>query len=205
VITGNPVRPAIASVQRRVESPPCVAVVGGSLGAHSLNAASLELYDRWRDRGDVVVLHVSGRREFDECTERHRALQRPDDRLRYELVAFEDHMERVYASAAVAVCRAGAITVAELASVGLPAVLVPLPHAPADHQTKNARSLVDAGAGVLVADDELDGDRLARELDALLGDPERLTAMSAAARSIARPDAARRVADLVEEAARVAA
>jgi UDP-N-acetylglucosamine--N-acetylmuramyl-(pentapeptide) pyrophosphoryl-undecaprenol N-acetylglucosamine transferase len=103
------------------------------------------------------------------------------------------------------VCRAGAITVSELATTGLPAVLVPLPGAPADHQTSNARALVEAGAGVLVTDDELDGDRLATVLDELLGDPEQLAAMGRAARSVARPDAAARVADLVEEVARAAA
>jgi UDP-N-acetylglucosamine--N-acetylmuramyl-(pentapeptide) pyrophosphoryl-undecaprenol N-acetylglucosamine transferase len=205
VLTGNPVRPAIASVRRLVVSPPLVAVFGGSLGARSLNAAALDLYDLWRDRSDLAVLHVTGRREYDACRARHDAQRRDADVLQYDLIAYEDHMERVYASAAVAVCRAGAVTVAELAVTGLPALLVPLPGAPSDHQTRNARALAGAGAGVVVADHELDGDRLAKELDDLLGDPDRLTAMGTAARSLARPDAAGRVADMVEEAAGAAA
>jgi UDP-N-acetylglucosamine--N-acetylmuramyl-(pentapeptide) pyrophosphoryl-undecaprenol N-acetylglucosamine transferase len=205
VITGNPVRPVIAAVRRSVVSPPLVVVFGGSLGARSLNAAALDVYERWRDRRDVVMLHVSGQREYRACKSRLDAQRRPDDAVRYDLIPFEDHMERVYTSAAIAVCRSGAITVAELAITGLPAVLVPLPGAPADHQTRNAAALVAAGAGVLLPDHELDGDRLATVLDELLGDPGRLAAMSTAARSVARPDAAGRVADMIEEAARAAA
>ncbi|HYX44770.1 MAG TPA: glycosyltransferase, partial [Acidimicrobiales bacterium] len=102
----------------------------------------------------------------------------------------------------LAVCRAGATTVAELAVVGLPSVLVPLPGAPGDHQTANARHLVDAGAAVLVPDAEFDGDRLAREVDGLLSDAEALERMSRAATGFARRDAAEAVAALVEEHAR---
>jgi UDP-N-acetylglucosamine--N-acetylmuramyl-(pentapeptide) pyrophosphoryl-undecaprenol N-acetylglucosamine transferase len=99
------------------------------------------------------------------------------------------------------VCRSGGMT-AELAAVGMPSVLVPLPGAPSDHQTRNAEVFRDAGAAIVVADDELDGNRLRTELDPLLADPPRLDAMSQAARALARPDATARFADLVEEAAR---
>jgi UDP-N-acetylglucosamine--N-acetylmuramyl-(pentapeptide) pyrophosphoryl-undecaprenol N-acetylglucosamine transferase len=185
-------------------APPLVTVFGGSLGAVRLNDAALELYDLWRDRDDVSIRHISGPRDHDRCRARHDSLRQPGDVLRHELVAYEQSMEHVYRDSTVVACRAGAVTVAELAVTGTPAVLVPLPCAPGDHQTRNAEAMVDASAAVLLADGALDGARLAKELDALLGDPERLASMSHAATSLARPDAASRVADLVEEAARAA-
>ena len=122
--------------------------------------------------------HVAGRRNVDECRTRLDALRKPGDALDYQLVAYEEHMERLYADASVLVCRAGAVTVAELAATGTPAVLVPLPGAPDDHQTRNARALVEVDAGVLIPDGELDGSRLDAELTALWSDPARLEHMS---------------------------
>jgi UDP-N-acetylglucosamine--N-acetylmuramyl-(pentapeptide) pyrophosphoryl-undecaprenol N-acetylglucosamine transferase len=126
----------------------------------------------------------------------------PGDTLVYDLVPYEEHMEELYAHASVAVCRAGAVTVAELTAAGLPAVLVPLPGAPGDHQTRNADTLVAAGAAVAIPDAQLDGARLAATLDGLLTEPDRLATMRDAARSLARVDAASKVADLVDEVAR---
>jgi undecaprenyldiphospho-muramoylpentapeptide beta-N-acetylglucosaminyltransferase len=202
VLTGNPVRAVVAAVHRAPVVPPLVAVVGGSLGARRLNDATLGLYERWRDRTDVALRHVTGTRNEADCVARLAALRRPEDRLVYELVAYEDAMEGLYERVGVLVCRAGAVTVAELAATGTPAVLVPLPGAPGDHQTRNAESLVEVGAAVLVPDSELDAARLDAELTALLADPGRLATMGAAARGQGRPDAAARVADLVEAAAR---
>jgi undecaprenyldiphospho-muramoylpentapeptide beta-N-acetylglucosaminyltransferase len=202
VLTGNPVRRAIAAVQRHPDpARPVVLIFGGSLGARRVNDAALGLYDRWRDREDLVVVHVSGRRDHPDCARRLGELRRPDDRLSYTLVEYEEHFERRYAAASVALCRAGAVTVAELAVVGLPAVLVPLPGAPDDHQTRNARALTDAGGGVLVPDAVADPKRVGETLEALLAEPGRLEEMSDALRTLGRPDAAARVATLVEEAA----
>ena len=111
-------------------------------------------------------------------------------------------MATVYAAADLVVSRAGATTVAELAAVGMPAVLVPLPGAPGDHQTANARRLEAAGGAVLVSDGELDATRLVAEVDALLEDRDRLDSMAGAARSLARPEAASAVVDLMEACAR---
>ncbi len=203
VLTGNPVRRAIAAVQRHADlEHPVVLVFGGSLGARRLNDAALGLYDRWRDRTDRTVVHVTGRRDYAECVARLDAQRRSTDTLDYELVEYDEHLDARYATAAAAVCRAGAVTVAELTVTGTPAVLVPLPGAPHDHQTRNAEAVADAGAAVLVPDRDADADRLAAELDRLLADPARLEAMSHAARSLGRPDAADRVATLVEETAR---
>jgi len=111
-------------------------------------------------------------------------------------------MPQVLAAADLLIGRAGGSTVAELTVVGLGALLVPLPIATRDHQTANAVPLVDAGAAVVVPDAEFDTDRLAAELSPLLDAPGRLAAMAAAAHTLAHPDAAQRVAELIEEHAR---
>lgn len=197
VVTGNPVRPSIAAVSRAPVAPPQVAVIGGSLGARSLNRAVLDLYDAWRGRDDLTIHHVSGVRDYEECSRMLAARRAESDRLSYSLVPFEEHMEVVYEEATLVVSRSGGMT-AELAAIGVPSVLVPLPGAPGDHQTANADAFVVAGAAVKIVDRELSGARLAGELDALLADPARLAAMATAARSLGRPDAAARFADLVE-------
>lgn len=201
IVTGNPVRAAIRSV-RRAPTPGLVAIFGGSLGARRVNDAALELYDLWRSRHDVAIHHIAGVRDYDGCVTRLAQLQRADDTLAYELVRYEDDMPNVYERACVAICRAGAVTVAELCVAGVPAVLVPLPGAPGDHQTRNAEVLVDGGAAVLVPDSECNGRRLDAVTSPLLADKAALDAMTAGARTLARPDAAARLADLVEEAAR---
>jgi UDP-N-acetylglucosamine--N-acetylmuramyl-(pentapeptide) pyrophosphoryl-undecaprenol N-acetylglucosamine transferase len=202
VLTGNPVRPEIAAVRRSPDPVrPLVAVFGGSLGARRINEAAFALYERWRSRVDVAVRHITGTRDYAELAARFRDLRRDDDLLRYELIEYEEHMDELYRRTSLAVCRAGAVTVAELAVVGLPAVLVPLGGAPGNHQTRNAEALVSAGAAVLVPDAECDGARLETEIDRLLGDPDQLAAMSVWALTLARPDAAGRLADFVEEVA----
>src|SRR6185436_13017652 len=143
-LTGNPVRPAVLAVQRHPVEPPLVVLVGGSLGARRMNDAGLGLYDRWRARRDVVIYHVSGPRDYEGCHARLAALRAAGDELEYRLVPYEEHMERLYEQASVVVGRAGAVTAAELAVAGVPSVLVPLPGAPGDHQTVNARALVTA-------------------------------------------------------------
>ena len=115
---------------------------------------------------------------------------------------YEDHMEKVLAAADLVIGRAGGTTVAELAEVGVASVVVPLPGAPRDHQTANAAALVRVGGAVLINDADLDGDRLADAVEALISEPDRLHRMGAAAHTLARPDAADAVAELVERHAR---
>ena len=210
--TGNPVRPEVLAVDRVTglraartalgvdEQRRLVAVFGGSLGARRINDAVVAARAGWRDRNDLHLRHIAGRRDFPDLAEG--ASENPGGPLAYDLVAYEDNMAAVYAGADLVVSRAGATTVAELAAVGVPAVLVPLPGAPGDHQTANARRLADAGAAVIVDDGALDGARLAAEVDALLDDPARLAAMARAGAALARPDAARAVVDLAERFAR---
>jgi UDP-N-acetylglucosamine--N-acetylmuramyl-(pentapeptide) pyrophosphoryl-undecaprenol N-acetylglucosamine transferase len=199
VLTGNPVRHEFrALVREPAQHPPLVAMFGGTLGAGTINTAALDLYDRWRERTDVAVHHVTGPRNVEECEARLATLERPDDALHYALVPYEPHMDQLFSRASVAVCRAGAGTIAELTAAGLPAVLVPLPGAPSDHQMRNARTLEQVGAAVVMADAACRAATLDPLLTDLLGDPARLAAMSEAARALAKPDAADALADVVE-------
>lgn len=214
VVTGNPVRPEILAVAADRDRSAARAQLGlpddrtvvvcfaGSLGSRRLNTAMYGAVQRWADRDDLAVHHVVGSRDWEDRPDVARS-EPGSAGLWYRAVRYEDRMDLVLAAADVAVCRSGGTTVAELAVVGVPAVLVPLPIATRDHQTANAGPLVRAGAAVLVVDAELDVDRLVTELDALIdGD---LSAMADAARSLGRPDAAAAVADLVESSARRAA
>lgn len=217
-VTGTPVRDEIRAVdrsdpgreaaKRRLGVPPdrrLVGAFGGSLGARRINQAVAGLAERWGARGDLAVHHVVGRRDWGEAPDLRPADVHdgaPTGRLAYRRVAFEDRMDQLYQAADVVVCRAGAITVAELAVAGVPAILVPLPGAPGDHQTRNAEALVTAGAAVLLPDDRCSPGELAAVLEPLLADPERLGAMGRAARSLGRPDAAERVAEVVDAHAR---
>ncbi|MFF3697540.1 glycosyltransferase [Streptomyces sp. NPDC002221] len=172
-------RPALRTEARRALGVPpgarLVLVNGGSLGAARLTAAAVGLAERWRDRPDVHLLIKTGPAQL-AATERQLS-GLPGARA----VPYLDRMDLAYAAADLVVCRAGSATVAELAATGVPAVLVPYPHAPGDHQTHNARVLSDAGAGLLVPDAETTAFRLAGLVEPLLADPARLAAMSGAA------------------------
>jgi UDP-N-acetylglucosamine--N-acetylmuramyl-(pentapeptide) pyrophosphoryl-undecaprenol N-acetylglucosamine transferase len=200
VVTGNPVRAELVNARRRPVQPPLVAFVGASLGAKVLNDTALGLYDRWRARTDVAIHHVTGERYHADCAAALLATRRPGDRLVYELVAYEHDIAALYARASIVIARAGG-SVAELAAAAAPAVLVPWSGATDDHQSANARAFAAAGAAVDLPERECDAPRLAAILDDLLADRARLDAMSKAARELARPDAADRVAALIESAA----
>lgn len=210
VVTGSPVRAEVLEAAALAADPAArrearaemgagegallVLAYAGSLGSRRINEAVGGLIRRWADR-DAVVHHVVGARDYDAGL----APVAPGGRLTYRAVRYADDLPRLMACADVAVCRSGG-GVAELAVLGLPSVLVPLPGAPADHQRANAAEFVEAGAAVVVDDGDLDGDRLASELDALVSEG-RLTSMAAAARSMARPHAADDIASLLEQVA----
>jgi UDP-N-acetylglucosamine--N-acetylmuramyl-(pentapeptide) pyrophosphoryl-undecaprenol N-acetylglucosamine transferase len=196
VVSGRPVPAGTgtadrAAARKRFGIDPdeaCVLVFGGSLGARRLNDAAL---DAFGTAAPGAVLHASGRRDHDDLRRRLEALGSPPH---YHLHPYIEPFGDALAAADLAVARAGG-GVQEMLVAGLPALLVPYPHATADHQTKNARWAEAAGAAVVVRDDELDGARLAREVAALLGAPQRMAAMADAAAAVARPDAAERIAD----------
>ncbi|MBB5433262.1 UDP-N-acetylglucosamine--N-acetylmuramyl-(pentapeptide) pyrophosphoryl-undecaprenol N-acetylglucosamine transferase [Nocardiopsis composta] len=156
-----------------------VLVNGGSQGATRINAAAVELAGRWRHRDDVRFLIKAGAEGAEEL---ERRLWACGGTRIARAVGYLDRMDLAYAAADVALGRAGSATVAELARVGLPSVLVPYPHAPLDHQTRNARALADRGAAVLLPDADTDAERLGPLLHDLVTDAGRRERMAAAAR-----------------------
>jgi UDP-N-acetylglucosamine--N-acetylmuramyl-(pentapeptide) pyrophosphoryl-undecaprenol N-acetylglucosamine transferase len=197
-VTGRPIPPPHedrAGARARLGIEPgetCVLVFGGSLGARSINLAAIEAYTG----ATFHVLHICGRRDHPDLVAR----PRPPG---YDLREYLDLAEfaQALAAADLVVARAGG-SLFEVAAHGRPAILIPYPHAAADHQAANARWMERGGAAVVVPDGELSAARLARETAALLADPQRMRAMAAAARRLARPDAAEVVAGELLEAAR---
>ena len=201
VVTGRPLSAAQmaadAATGRAVfglsAALPTVLVFGGSQGAQSLNRACLEAFGS--PTLELQVLHVCGPRHFDVLQAALTA--RGADVERYRLLPYTEDLAHAMAAADLVVGRAGG-SVAEIAALGRPAILIPYPHATADHQSKNAAVMVAAGAAVVVADADLDGRLLERLVGELLADKPRLARMAAASRAAGRPDATRRVADEVE-------
>src|SRR4051812_22584975 len=193
LVTGRPVPPpatdraAARAAFELDDADRCVLVFGGSLGARRLNEAAPEAF---ADPGYRVV-HAAGRRGFD-------ALPAPGPH--YDLRHYISPFGPALLAADLVVARAGG-SIFEIASHGRPAILVPYPHATADHQTGNARWMADAGAAVVVPDAELDARRLRAEVDGLFADPGRLAAMGRASAALARPDAAAAIAAEVRAAA----
>jgi UDP-N-acetylglucosamine--N-acetylmuramyl-(pentapeptide) pyrophosphoryl-undecaprenol N-acetylglucosamine transferase len=213
VVTGAPLRDAFRHLERDDASRiaartrlglavdgEVVGVVTGSLGAGSVNRAVCALAERWRDRPGATLYQVTGRRDADEVLSQRQASGIPE--AQWHVVEFERDVASLYVACDVAVTRAGAVTTAELCAAGLPALLVPLPGSPGDHQGHNARALEGAGAAVVLDDAAVSGATLDAQLDALLADVPRRTAMSAAARSAAHPDAAEAIAHVVLDRAR---
>jgi len=199
--TGNPVRSDIAAL-----APPeqrfagragrlRILVVGGSLGAQALNEALPKAVALLPEK--PLVVHQSGEKHLEALKKHYR-----DAAVEGELVAFIDDMARRYAEADLVICRAGAVTVAELSTGGLASVLVPFPHAVDDHQTANARFLADRGAAILLPQKDLNPERLAQLIQSL--DRGKLLEMAKKARALGKPDAARIVAQRCMEIARSA-
>jgi UDP-N-acetylglucosamine--N-acetylmuramyl-(pentapeptide) pyrophosphoryl-undecaprenol N-acetylglucosamine transferase len=192
-VTGVPVRPEFFTVPRKSHRPPyTVLITGGSQGSHRLNMTALECFKLWNS-GEVSVLHQTGEMDYDEVCSRYREIG-----AAAETTPFLRDMPAALARADVVVCRSGASTLAELCAAARASILVPFPYAADQHQLRNAEALAAAGGARVIEDRELTGERLCRELRALLETPGRLEAMEQAARRLAHPDAARRAADVLE-------
>jgi UDP-N-acetylglucosamine--N-acetylmuramyl-(pentapeptide) pyrophosphoryl-undecaprenol N-acetylglucosamine transferase len=195
LVTGRPVPAGTAggdqpAARARLGIPleaPCLLVFGGSLGARRLNDAALEAFGA---AAPCSILHAAGHRDYEALLTRLVELGSPPH---YHLFAYVEPFADALAAADLAAARAGG-SVFELAAAGLPSILIPYPHATGNHQTANARFMESAGAAVVIPDEELDGPRLAREVGGLLAAPQRMAEMANAAGSVARPDAAERVA-----------
>ncbi len=203
VVTGLPIRREVYTATREEglgafgldPGRRTVLIIGGSQGAARLNTAAGEAVDHLAARGDLQVIHQVGQ-GWDGADGGRPAVGAAQG-LRYVRVPYLDRIGVAYACADLVVSRCGANALAEITACGLPAILVPYPHAADDHQAHNASGLVSAGAAVLVPDAQLTGEVLAREIAAIFDRPGDLAAMAAAARSQGRPDAADRVVALV--------
>ena len=195
-VTGNPIRLEFASVKAKPRGTPfCVLIFGGSQGAKALNQRMIEaLPPLAPQRLALRFVHMTGEKDRDRVEAAYQA-----ERLDARVVSYLDNMAEEYAKADLVICRSGATTVAELTACQKAALVVPFPHAAADHQRLNAEKLGLAGAARVIEEKDLTGDRLAKEIEDLLKNPDRLTAMERAAARLARPDATVRVAELVEE------
>jgi undecaprenyldiphospho-muramoylpentapeptide beta-N-acetylglucosaminyltransferase len=227
--TSSPAATARAAARAELGLPAeafIVAVTGGSLGARRLNDAAVELAGALaasraagpEPAGEArsvaegggragpaaggrppLVYHVTGQRDHTRVTAAASAAGLGADL--YRAVAFEERMPQLLLACDVLVSRAGASTVAEICALGVPSVLVPLPNAPSDHQRRNAEVPASAGGAILLEDQRCTGELLGELIAGLLADPARLEAMGRAAAALGRPDAATRVAELIERAA----
>jgi UDP-N-acetylglucosamine--N-acetylmuramyl-(pentapeptide) pyrophosphoryl-undecaprenol N-acetylglucosamine transferase len=216
LVTGRPVPKAVLEGDRdrareRFGIAPdakALLVVGGSQGARSINFAAVEAFaerenavvagmrEEVRSR-DFDVVHIAGNRDFAEIEARRAAAPHPE---RYTLLAYEPNLGDGLAACDLVLGRSGG-SIFEVAAAGRPGILVPYPFATADHQSANAEWMRAGGAATVIPDAELTAVRLADEVRAVLGDEARLGEMAAAARRLAKPDAARRIADEILEAA----
>jgi UDP-N-acetylglucosamine--N-acetylmuramyl-(pentapeptide) pyrophosphoryl-undecaprenol N-acetylglucosamine transferase len=202
LVTGRPIPRAVIDADPEAararfglsEGERCLAVVGGSLGARSINQAAFDAFAA--PTAETRVIHVAGRRDYPELERRWREAGSPGE---YTMLSYEPNLGDVLAAADLVLARAGG-SVMEIAAAGRPAVLVPYPHATGDHQDANARWMADGGAAVVIPDAELEPAHLASVITGLLGDPSRLAEMAAASARLARPDAADRIAAEVLEA-----
>lgn len=195
VVTGNPVRQSIYSTTHRAngaDEPPRLLIFGGSQGAEVLNQVVPAALGLLPPNKRPKVLHQAGNQRSAGVLLAYKSVG-----VEANVCDFIDDMASAYAGSDIAVCRSGALTVAELAAAQVPSILVPLPSAVDDHQTENARYLTDRGAAILLPQSDLTPEVLARELLSLLGaSSERRLKMTEAAKRASIPDAAERLADL---------
>ena len=208
-ITGAPVRQEVLSIDRHRDREAArselglphnrfvFAVFGGSLGARRLNEVVAEIVERLAARRDVVIYHIVGERNMADAA----PARDGSDGIMYRVVGYEDRMPKVYAAADLMMTRAGAATIAELATVGMPAIIVPWPGAAENHQVDNARELSDHHGAVLIDERDLTAERLIVELAGLITNPGDLAAMSSAASALGARHRGTALVDLIERVA----
>ena len=204
VVTGNPIRKEFFSVGRRPSTaaegggPPRqrLLIFGGSQGSHLLNetvAGALLFLARLKEK--VEIVHQTGAKELEIVRQAYRTSAFPDARV----MAYLDPMVHEIAAADLVVCRAGAMTVGELAAVGRAAIFIPFAAATNNHKELNARVVERAGGGMVITESQLSPERLALAIIEIINDPDRIARMGTAARSLAAPDATKKIVDLLEK------
>jgi len=202
VVTGNPVRREFFEIPKRERQPGefSVLVFGGSQGAHAINGAMVAALPSLEVLKDGLrITHQTGEADFAEVSA---AYANAGWGERGEVTKYIDNMVAAFANVDLVICRAGATTTAELIAAGKASVMIPFPLAADDHQRKNAEALEAAGAGRMILQQDLTGERLAQEIVMLANRPEKISAMEEAARKLSRGDAAAAVVDLVEKLVR---
>ena len=200
IVTGCPVRPEFFSIEpRRPGTPFRLLITGGSQGALPINRAFVDAMDRFAARkNELAIVHQTGERDYNAVRTAYARRE-----INAEVVPFLTNMAERFAWADAIVCRAGAITAAEIAAAGRAAIFIPFGRATDSHQLQNAQEMTRAGAGRLIAESELTAEKLTGEIFSLLDQPNQLEKIAAAARGLARPHAAREIVNLIEEAANV--
>ena len=200
IVTGCPVRPEFFSIAARAPQKPFrLLVTGGSQGALPINRTFVDAMDVLASRkSDLSIVHQTGERDYHAVRTAYARRE-----INAEILPFLSNMAERFAWADVIVCRAGAITAAEIAAAGRAAIFIPFGRATDSHQLRNAQEMVRAGAGRLITEPELSPEKLTNEIFALLDHPERIASIASVARALARPHAARDIVNLVEEAAHV--
>jgi UDP-N-acetylglucosamine--N-acetylmuramyl-(pentapeptide) pyrophosphoryl-undecaprenol N-acetylglucosamine transferase len=200
VVTGCPVRPEFFSIApRNLEKPFRLLITGGSQGALPINRTFVDAMDLLAARkNDLSIVHQTGERDYNAVRTAYARRE-----INAEVVPFLTNMAERFAWADVIVCRAGAITAAEIAAAGRAAIFIPFGAATDSHQLRNAQEMTNAGAGRLITENELTAKRLTGEIFSLIDQPEQIEKQSRAARSLARPNATRDIVNLIEEAADV--
>ncbi len=200
IVTGCPVRPEFFSIEpRRLGTPFRLLVTGGSQGALPINRIFVDAMDRLAARkNELAIVHQTGERDYNAVRTAYARRE-----INAEVVPFLTDMAERFAWADVIVCRAGAITAAEIAAAGRAAIFIPFGRATDSHQLRNAQEMTRAGAGRLISENELTAEKLTGEIFALLDQPPEIEKIATAARGLARPNAARDIVNLIEEAANV--
>ncbi len=200
--TGCPVRSEFFSIApRRLEKPFRLLVTGGSQGALPINRTFVDAMDLLATRkNELSIVHQTGERDYNAVRTAYARRE-----INAEVVPFLSNMAERFAWADVIVCRAGAITAAEIAAAGRAAIFIPFGAATDSHQLRNAQEMQRADAGRLISENELSAERLTNEIFSLIDHPEQIETQSSAARTLARPNATRDIVNLIEEAANVQA
>jgi UDP-N-acetylglucosamine--N-acetylmuramyl-(pentapeptide) pyrophosphoryl-undecaprenol N-acetylglucosamine transferase len=199
-VTGSPVRSEFFSIlPRRLGKPFRLLITGGSQGALPINRAFVDAMDRLAARkSELAIVHQTGEGDYNAVRTAYARRE-----IHAEVVPFLSNMAERFAWADVIVCRAGAITAAEVAAAGRAAIFIPFGRATDSHQLRNAQEMTRAGAGRLISETQLTADKLTDEIFSLLDQPQEIEKLSTAARGLARPNAARDIVNLIEEAANV--
>jgi UDP-N-acetylglucosamine--N-acetylmuramyl-(pentapeptide) pyrophosphoryl-undecaprenol N-acetylglucosamine transferase len=200
LVTGNPVRAEFFAIEpRKPEKPFRLLITGGSQGALPINRTFVDAMDVLAARkNELDVVHQTGERDYNAVRTAYARRE-----FRAEVVPFLGNMAERFAWADLIVCRAGAITAAEIAAAGRAAIFIPFGRATDSHQLRNAQEMVKANAGKLIAEPELTAERLANEIFLLVDHPQEIEQLSSRARALGKPNAARDIVDLVERAAGV--